>query len=158
MCQSEPGCYCHRFAVFALDDERAGFHGLHVSTLTDVELSLSAHALSVPLSGSLTVEVDCGRRGDWTVTLPDHRAHLTYPTLDQALRAAQEHAALNRPVELIVRDAYHRVLHRELIGREDDAAIRTVTRPRERRPIRSCEQFPARRTGERREQQGSPAT
>jgi hypothetical protein len=40
---------------------------------------------------------------------------VTCETFDDARRVAYRRAARARPCELIVHDAYHRVLHRELI-------------------------------------------
>jgi hypothetical protein len=43
-------------------------------------------------------------------------AHVTYDTLDEARRVATAQAARLAPCELVVRDAYHRVLRREVLG------------------------------------------
>jgi hypothetical protein len=66
----------------------------------------------------LTVRVDLNRRGGWEVTLPSKRDGVT---LDEAQRVAYLCAAHRHPCELVVRDAYHRVLHREFIDGEDRA-------------------------------------
>jgi hypothetical protein len=62
-----------------------------------------------------TVLVDTNERGAWEIALPDQRARLTCETLDAARREAYRCATERRPCELIVRDAYHRVLSRELV-------------------------------------------
>jgi hypothetical protein len=69
----------------------------------------------------LTVRVDLNRRGGWEVTLPSKRDGVTCDTLDEAQRVAYLCAAHRHPCELVVRDAYHRVLHREFIDGEDRA-------------------------------------
>lgn len=63
-----------------------------------------------------TVHVDLNARGAWEVALPDQREHVTCRTLEEASRLAYRCAADRRPCELIVRDAYHRVLHHELMN------------------------------------------
>ena len=66
-----------------------------------------------------TVRVDISVRGVWEVALSDPGERVTCGTLDEASRVAYRCAADRRPSELIVCDAYHRVVHRELIdGRE----------------------------------------
>jgi hypothetical protein len=78
----------------------------------------------------LTVRVDHTGRGAWEVTMPDQRERLTCETLDDARRVAYLCAARTRPCELIVRDAYHRVLHHEVInGKGDPTATRPHGRP-----------------------------
>jgi hypothetical protein len=68
-----------------------------------------------------TIRVDLGGRGAWEVVLPDRPDHLTCQTLADAQRTASAQAARRRPCELIVRDAYHRVLHRELVNGMGDS-------------------------------------
>lgn len=63
-----------------------------------------------------TVLVDTNERGAWEIALPDERAHITCQTLDAARREAYVCASQRRPCELIVRDAYHRVVSRELVN------------------------------------------
>jgi hypothetical protein len=62
-----------------------------------------------------TVSVDRDERGGWEITLPGQRDRVTLQTLDEAQRVAYLCAAHRHPCELVVRDAYHRVLHREFI-------------------------------------------
>ena len=64
----------------------------------------------------VTVRVDPNGRGAWEVVMPDQHEPVTCGTLDDARRVAYLCAAHRRPCELIVRDAYHRVLHHELIN------------------------------------------
>ncbi len=47
--------------------------------------------------------------------MPSQHKSVTCETFDDARRVAYLYAARARPCELIVHDAYHRVLHRELI-------------------------------------------
>lgn len=66
-----------------------------------------------------TVRVDMSTRGAWEVALSDLGEQVRCETLEEASRVAHRCAAERRPSELIVCDAYHRVVHRELIdGRE----------------------------------------
>jgi hypothetical protein len=66
-----------------------------------------------------TVRVDLSARGVWEVALPDRRKPLTCETLEEASSVAYRCAAERRPCELIIRDAYHRVLRRQMIMRRD---------------------------------------
>ena len=63
-----------------------------------------------------TVRVDLHVRGAWEIMLSDERERVTCKTLEEASRVAHRCAADRRPCELIVRDAYHRVLDRELVN------------------------------------------
>ncbi len=91
-----------------------------------------------------TVRVDIGVRGVWEVALSDPGERVTCETLEEASRVAYRCAADRRPSELIVCDAYHRVVHRELIdGREGrrgappkaDVRVPSRSEARLRRPI-----------------------
>ena len=62
-----------------------------------------------------TIRIDHERHGDWEVELPDE-APVRCRTLHEARRLAYRHAAQGQPVELVMRDAYHRVAHRELVN------------------------------------------
>jgi hypothetical protein len=62
-----------------------------------------------------TVRVEHDGHGGWSVAMTDRRSRVTCETLDDARRVAYLCAAHTRPCELIVHDAYHRVLQRELI-------------------------------------------
>jgi hypothetical protein len=66
-----------------------------------------------------TVCVHISIRGAWEVALPDAGGRVTCETLEEASRVAYGLAAGRRPCELIVRDAYHRVLQRQLIIRRN---------------------------------------
>ena len=70
----------------------------------------------------ITVHVDLNRQGCWEVALPDQGELVTLETLDDARRVAYLCAAHRRPCELIVCDAYHRVLYREFIDGHGDPA------------------------------------
>lgn len=63
------------------------------------------------------VWVDRDWRGDWQVLLPDGRTCVSCETLDDARRLAYLHAARMLPCELVIRDAYHRVVDHEVIDR-----------------------------------------
>jgi hypothetical protein len=62
-----------------------------------------------------TVRVDISARGAWEVSLSDRGDHVTCETLEDASRVAYRYALDRPPCELIVCDAYHRVVQRELI-------------------------------------------
>ena len=66
--------------------------------------------------------VDRTGRGAWGVAMPDQRERVTRETLESARRVAYLCAARRRPCELVVCDAYHSVLHRELINGHGDPA------------------------------------
>lgn len=70
----------------------------------------------VVMKQPVTVWVDLDRRGAWDVVLPDADEHIICETLEEASKIAYRCAANRRPCELIVRDAYHRVLRREQIS------------------------------------------
>ena len=70
-----------------------------------------------PAIALMMVRVDFNGHGAWEVTLADQREPIRCQTLDEARRAAYRCAARRRPCELVMCDAYHRVLHRELIER-----------------------------------------
>lgn len=98
-----------------------------------------------------TVRVDIGVRGGWEVALSDRGERVTCETLEEASRVAYRCAADRRPSELIVCDAYHRVVHRELIDSRDgrrrapakaDELVAARPEARVRGPIR---QRPSRR-------------
>jgi hypothetical protein len=66
--------------------------------------------------------VDFNYHGSWDVELPYEAEPVICRTLDEATRVAYRCAADRRPCELIVRDAYHRVLRHELVNGEKDAS------------------------------------
>jgi hypothetical protein len=68
----------------------------------------------------LTVCVDRNQRGDWEFGLPDEAERITCETLDEARRVAYL-CARRQPCEFVVRDAYHRVLYRELLDNGSEA-------------------------------------
>ena len=63
-----------------------------------------------------TVQVCADHRGGWEVELPDH-AHVSCDTLAEAQALAWRYAAQMPPCDLVVRDAYDRVLQRQLVER-----------------------------------------
>ena len=66
----------------------------------------------------IIVCIDPDGRGAWDLVISEDMEHVPCATLDDAKRVAYRRAADRRPCELIVRDAYHRVIDRELIDRE----------------------------------------
>jgi hypothetical protein len=65
---------------------------------------------------SFTVDVRRRARGGWEVMLPDRRERVSCDTLEDARRVGYQFAARRKPCQLVVHDAYHRVVHRELIA------------------------------------------
>ena len=65
---------------------------------------------------SLTVRVLLNARGQWEVVLPGRRRPLRGRDLDEAQRAAYVFAERSRPCEVVVHDAYQRVVRRDLIN------------------------------------------
>lgn len=54
--------------------------------------------------------------------MPESGTHVSCQTLEDARRTALLRAARRQPCELVVRDAYHRVIQHELIGAGEDPA------------------------------------
>jgi hypothetical protein len=71
-----------------------------------------------------TVRVDLSVRGVWEVALSDRSDRVTCNTLEEAGRLAQSCAEKRRPCELIVRDAYHRVVHHQVVSVSGDVPER----------------------------------
>ncbi len=67
-----------------------------------------------------TVRVDLDGRGNWEIALSDQRDRITCQTLADARRVAHRYAADRHPCELVVFDAYHRVLQHEIIDHADE--------------------------------------
>ena len=63
------------------------------------------------LDRRLTVRVLLNARGQWEVVSPHSLRPHRYNNLDDATRAAYAVASRDGPCELIVHDAYHRVVH-----------------------------------------------
>lgn len=62
-----------------------------------------------------TVRVEFGAAGRWDVAFADQAQRLTCDTLDQASQVAHVFAEVRRPCELIISNAYHHVIHHELV-------------------------------------------
>jgi len=89
------------------EDSREGAEQLR----SHPDLDLGTDAAADPVE----VLVARNERGGWEVAVPAGDARLTCETLDDARRVAYLCAARTGPCEVIVHDAYHRVLYRELI-------------------------------------------
>jgi hypothetical protein len=76
----------------------------------------------------MTVCVDRSVGGSWGIALSDQREPLVCKTLEEASRVAYRCAAARRPCELVVRDAYHRVLRHELINAGGGSRSRPASR------------------------------
>ena len=63
-----------------------------------------------------TVSVDWAAHGGWAIELPEPTEPIVCDTLKEAQRVAYLCAAQRSPCELIVHDAYHRLLHHELLA------------------------------------------
>jgi hypothetical protein len=85
-----------------------------------IRAGASTSAEDNPLGGApvnpTTVRVDLNVRGAWEVALSGQGERVVCRTLEEASRVAHRCAADRRPCELIVCDAYHRVVHHELVG------------------------------------------
>ena len=65
---------------------------------------------------TVTVHTRTDHRGDWDVELPDRSGRVTCQSIDEARSVALQYAEkAAQPCEVIVRDAYNRVMLRELI-------------------------------------------
>jgi hypothetical protein len=71
----------------------------------------------------ITLCIDPDGRGAWDLVISEEMEHVSCATLDDAKRVAYRRAADRRPCELIVRDAYHRVIGRELIDTEPQGPV-----------------------------------
>jgi hypothetical protein len=69
-----------------------------------------------------TVRVDLNRHGAWEITLPVQLDPINCESLYEARRAAYRFAAHWHPCEVVMCDAYHRVVHRQFIDSYEDAA------------------------------------
>ncbi|MGO9971937.1 MAG: hypothetical protein ACLP01_03720 [Solirubrobacteraceae bacterium] len=69
------------------------------------------------------MSVDRNRDGSWGITLPAKHDPVSCGTLGDARLAAYRLAAHWHPCEVVVFDAYHRVVHRKSIDRYEDAAV-----------------------------------
>jgi hypothetical protein len=74
------------------------------------------------LDAGLAVRVLRGADGIWEVVTPDGSERLRCNSLDHAQRLGRACAAQRSPCELIVHDAYHRVIARELVEGDPDAS------------------------------------
>lgn len=101
-------------------DKVAGFPGVVVGRPADVGKQPRPDALVMPAAKPLMVNVDHNARGGWAFALSDSGDRVECETLEDARRLAYLCAASRRPCELIVRDAYHRVLHREVVDAREE--------------------------------------
>jgi hypothetical protein len=73
------------------------------------QLRGSAHSV-------VAVKVTFNAHGTWDVSLPDGSSSVTCATLEDATNFAHAYAAAHKPYELVIHDAYHRVMVRETVG------------------------------------------
>ena len=72
-----------------------------------------------------TIRVD-RRNGGWEVAVSEPDEHVRCGTLEEARRVAYDRAATTGPCEVVVRDAYHRVVQREVTPQRP---VRGASRP-----------------------------
>jgi hypothetical protein len=77
-----------------------------------------------PSSHVPTVGITFDGHGGWLVALPGHDERVSCPTLEDARLFASHRAARRGLCELVVHDAYHRVISREVVGVQPDAGSR----------------------------------
>jgi hypothetical protein len=82
---------------------------------TDVGAHRPREAWYVRTTNRQVVHVRQDRRGGWEVSLSRRREPLRLETFDDARRVAYLSVAHRHPCELVIQDAYHRVVERELI-------------------------------------------
>lgn len=68
--------------------------------------------------GAVRVDVTPNLRGGWDLRFSDRRPRESCDTLPAAIRLAHDHAEESQPCELVIRDAYHRVVRHEFIDGE----------------------------------------
>jgi hypothetical protein len=73
-------------------------------------------------STSSTIYVELAGLRAWEVVLPERGRRVTCETLEDARHVAYQCAARRPPCEVVVRDAYHRVLQRALIDAPGEPA------------------------------------
>jgi hypothetical protein len=90
-----------RARVFALNELRAG-----KATWPRGGMAMSTHM----------VQVELNSRGGWAIEIPDEHEPVVRETFEDAMR--------RHLCELVVHDAFHRVLYRTLVSRDGDARVR----------------------------------
>ena len=70
------------------------------------------------MNALMTINVDRTRHGEWEVRLPNDDGHVKCREFADAVRVGYRCAADRRGCEVVVHDAYHRVLRRELVSGE----------------------------------------
>ena len=68
------------------------------------------------MNAPAVINVDLASRGSWEVLLPAPGERVVCATLDDAVRVGYRYAANGEGCELVVRDAYHRVVRHELVS------------------------------------------
>jgi hypothetical protein len=66
-----------------------------------------------PPPSFMNVRVQLNRRGEWEIALPDRGDPVKCKSLPEARTVAHQCAAQMDPCEIIIYDAYYRVLYRE---------------------------------------------
>ncbi len=84
--------------------------------MSDVRCASLSDSVLMSEHNAMMISVEPGRRGDWHVVVPDEPGPVSCQTLDDAQWVAQLLAADRQPCQVVTRDAYHRVVGRELIA------------------------------------------
>jgi len=69
--------------------------------------------MPVQPANPMNVRVQLNRRGEWEIALPDREDPVRCKSLPEARSVAHERAAQINRCEIIIYDAYYRVLYRE---------------------------------------------
>jgi hypothetical protein len=81
-----------------------------------VEISSQVGDHDFGSGGPREVRVDPGHRGGWDVLLPDGQTCTVCDALDEARREARLVAGRRHPCEIVIRDAYHRVIDHQTVA------------------------------------------
>jgi hypothetical protein len=77
---------------------------------------------------AMIVHVDMNPRGVWEVEVPERPSRVACESLADAQRVGHQWAERRHPCELVIRDAYHRVLSREFIESAGDVESPSLDR------------------------------
>lgn len=90
---------------------------------TDTARSSVLDHEGMKITDPVTISVDPNGRGAWNVAVPDVPLKVACDTLEAARTLAHLNAAHGRRRELIVHDAYHRVIQREILHDGSSSAV-----------------------------------
>ena len=75
------------------------------------------------ITDPVTICVDPNGRGAWSVAIPDAPRRITCENLEDARRVGHLSVADGRQCELVVHDAYYRVIGREIVHDRSPSAV-----------------------------------